>query len=498
MRINKDFQTAFIFLFLFLFQGCDMVKEVISTIKEVKDMAEQTAMGKERDVYKPIREGRVSLELLPNGPELMTWERYYAQRHDWHLKTYVDNYEKYGHRSAEWDHKVRKMLADYAVFRKEKTSKIFMQGLLDQVDHILELGCNDPRVICIKGILLYNRKNAVDAAPFLNQGLALLEKSDYPKRYSFFAASHLCQVYGNSQGADNPWHSYHRKKMRYMGQAAADQDYKDGHQRYYMEDFIFVFNGRNCRMPEDAGICMDEIPRSEDIDPWISLVTRGIYHIANGWRYRGTGYAKSVSQEGWKKFKAEIEEARKCLNQAYELHPEYPEAASNMIRVAMASSRIINEKQWFNRAVKAHFDYLNAYENLLWAIRPRWGGSHEQMLRFGIECLNTQRFDTRVPSNFLVSLFQIGDELDNWRTPYQWPGIYDLIQQYFNGLINEPKNRDRYEADKSFYAVVAWAAGQYEDARDIIQELGTKFDTRAYGYLKVTQDQVLNDIRNHL
>jgi tetratricopeptide (TPR) repeat protein len=476
-------------------QGCDNPDPVTDAKEYLKKILEELRPVGDRDAYKPIREGRVELVRLPNGPELMTWEKFNSRRYDWHLKTYVQNYEKHGHRSAVWDDEVRIMLGKYAVFRRQKTSKAFMQDLLDQVNHILELGCKDPRIISIKGIILYNLQSPVDAAPFLKQGLELLERSSYPKRYSFFTASHLCHVYGNTTGAQNPYKTYQRAKMKYLGQAALDHDYLDGHQRYYMQDFVTIFSNNTCSMPEDVDLCMNTIDRSQQIDPWIALVAKGIYHIDLAWNYRGNGYAKSVSEENYRKFKAEIAKARKCLVQAYELHPEYPEAAAKMISVSMAIPGNVPMGQWFDRAIKAHFDYLYAYDDMLWALRPRWRGSHVEMLKFGIECLSTERFDTRVPSQFLVSLFKIGDELDNWRKPYQWPGVYKLIQKYFNGLLSEPKNKDYEAANKSFYVVVAWAAGHYQDAHRMMQELGTRFDRQAYSYLKVSEEQVLNDIK---
>lgn len=476
--------------------GCENVEDAIDVQKQVKNGIKRLLQEEGRDVYKPIREGKVKLKPLANGPDLITWKKFEQQRYRWHLKTYIRNYEKFGHRSPVWDEKVKRMLTDYAVFRREKTGAAFMQNLLDQVNHILELGCKDARVISIKGIVLYERQNAIDAAPFLRQGLELLKQTGYPKRYAFFAASHLRYIYRGSRGAENPYQEYQRAMMKYLGEAALDEDFQEGHQRFYMQDLIKVCFKDNCGLAENATLCMDTILQAKQIDPWISLVARGFYHIALGWNYRGDGYAKSVTKENMKKFHEKIEAARDCLEKAHELHPEFPEAAAKMIQVSMALSADTEQRLWFDRTIRAHFDYLYAYNDLLLALRPRWGGAHEEMLKFGIECLNTGRFDTRVPSRFLVSLFQIGDELDNWRAPYQWPGIYELIQQYFDGLLSEPKNQEYHDENKSFYAVVAWAAGQYKDAHRLMQELGPRFDRQAYSYLKVDEEQVLNDIKN--
>lgn len=479
--------------------GCDKVEEALDIQKKIQDKIRHLLENEESDIYKPIREGRVELTPLANGPDLMTWRKYKELRFQWHLKTYIRNYEKFGYHSPAWDEKVKRMLADFAVFHREKTSVEFMRNLLDQVDQILKSGCNDAWIICIKGMVLYELQNAIDAAPFLKQGLELIQQTDYPKRYAFFVASHLRYIYQISRGEENPYQKYQRVMMKYLGEAALDQDYLDGNQRYYMQDLIEVAFNDNCSMAENIALCMDTILRSKQIDPWISLVARAYYHIGLGWEYRGNEYAASVTRENMQKFHAEIEKALKLLVQAYKLHPEFPEAPARMVHVSMLNSAgAADLRLWLDRTVKAQFDYLYAYNDMLLALWPRWGGSHEEMLKFGIECLNTGRFDTRVPSKFLVSLYQIGSELDNWRAPYQWPGIYDLIQRYFDGLLSEPRNRDYYDANKSFYVVVAWAAGQYDDAHRLMQELGPRFDQQAYSYLNVKEEQVLNDIKSHI
>ena len=103
--------------------------------------------------------------------------------------------------------------------------------------------------LVLQGILLFNIRNSVDAAPVLLKAFELLEKSAYPRRYAFFAASHLCLVYRSSQGQMNPWMKYQVAKMKYLGQAAGDVDYSDGNQRYFMEDFLTNFTCDQCRIP---------------------------------------------------------------------------------------------------------------------------------------------------------------------------------------------------------------------------------------------------------
>jgi hypothetical protein len=54
-------------------QGCDNTDAVADAKKYFRKIIERLLPGGDGDVYKPIREGRVELVQLPNGPELITW-----------------------------------------------------------------------------------------------------------------------------------------------------------------------------------------------------------------------------------------------------------------------------------------------------------------------------------------------------------------------------------------------------------------------------------------
>ena len=104
------------------------------------------------------------------------------------------------------------------------------------------------------------------------------------------------------------------------------------------------------------------------------------------------GWASEVTDKGWQGFNAHLTKARSLLLQAWKERPNLPEAAHDQITVTMAIGGAAGEdcRFWLDRAVEADFDAPDVYRRFLWAIRPRWGGSHAEMLRFGRECLATQ------------------------------------------------------------------------------------------------------------
>lgn len=84
----------------------------------------------------------------------------------------------------------------------------------------------------------------------------------------------------------------------------------------------------------------------------------------------------------------------------------------------------------------AQMDYPQAYNDMIFALLPRWGGSHRQMLEFAGECLDTERYDTDVPLFFLYTLRKIAIELDHnrWRKPFRDEKARADLERMFGGL----------------------------------------------------------------
>lgn len=114
-------------------------------------------------------------------------------------------------------------------------------------------------------------------------------------------------------------------------------------------------------------------------DAVLAGVLRGRAAITAAWAARGGGWANSVTEEGWKGFRAGLAEARRSLTAAWQALPEASAAATMMITVTMGDGT--NEEQlWFDRALAADPGCKDAYERMTNALLPRWGGSTQQLL----------------------------------------------------------------------------------------------------------------------
>ncbi len=107
--------------------------------------------------------------------------------------------------------------------------------------------------------------------------------------------------------------------------------------------------------------------------------------------------------------------ANECYQRAWELHPEYPWPASELVATTALTDGPAAARAWFDRAVKAQFDYVPAYENLLCALRASGRHANERLLAFGRECLATARFDTAVPLQYARAALH-GDRAAPWQS----------------------------------------------------------------------------------
>jgi tetratricopeptide (TPR) repeat protein len=421
-------------------------------------------------------------------------EEFNQARGQFNGESLLADYEAFGEQSSEWDTKVRTYFAEYT----RSLSYAFEEGLLERLqplgEELLDLGCSDPMVLYLRGHILHLSGRVAEARPLLEQALTLLEASDYPPRYTFYAARRLEWISG--EASDPPSLVFmlrERKKMKYLGQAAGDPHFANGNQRFYLLDVLQLWD-EPCANPNQTNVLIEELDAIPDLDPWIEHVVKGRYHVDLAWQARGGGWASTVTSQGWKLFAEELKTAETHLVEAHQLHPEFPEAATIMISVSMGGSGNVSPRKWFDRAVTAQFDYRPAYMSLLWALRPRWGGSHEAMYDFGIDCLNSGRFDTEVPRFFLKVVWDIASEMDDWRAAYRRPDTYRDMKVFFEGMLTEPRREAQQDYFKTVYGIVAWAAEESQDARRLFDELGDKADPAAFRGFLLDADSVIGDV----
>jgi hypothetical protein len=346
---------------------------------------------------------------------------------------------------------------------------------------LLEQGSQDPLAMTYYARAVCSERGIFDVMNVILEALNVFGPRGYPRECSRVG---LFALFGEAKkySATLQWDLIRSETAKLAARRLGDETIAPEMRRvvwYELSTLIDDDCGRNW---EDSVAIYDACKKQSKADPWILHLLAGRAYVARAWHHRGGDWAYKVTPEGWKLFAENLRKAAQEYTEAWKLHPENPEAASEMITVAMGDGSDQTPKAWFDKAVAAQIDYMPAYYKLRLALRPRWGGSYEEMYRLGCQCADTRRYDTQVPFALVYSIDNIDEELDYNGTAWQRKGVYERVKQVLEAMANDPSRADGsglYPTKSSvmtIHAALAERAGQYADARRLVDALGDRFD----------------------
>ena len=349
---------------------------------------------------------------------------------------------------------------------------------------LLDQGCDDPLVKSYYASVAYKSMDYDSAIPFLQKAVVTLRESDYPpecKRVVVMADYSHCSVLQDVQN----WKEFREEAINMAAARVGDSSIGSFQQQFIQKELEPFFRCDTFNW-KDSEALYNACLKQPKADPWTMEMIAGCYYRTMAWHYRGGGYASTVTADGWEKFGENLKKAAEHFEKAYELHPEYPEAASRMVFVSLAGGSEVSPREWFDRAVAAQMDYTLAYDNYRWHLRPRWGGSHAAMYEFACECAATKRYDSNVPYLFVLTIDEIDDERGGSGESWKRPGVYTRANRILENMACEPSREDgkRLELAKSevmsTHASLAAYVGKYDDARLLLDKLGDKLNFDAF------------------
>jgi len=238
------------------------------------------------------------------------------------------------------------------------------------------------------------------------------------------------------------------------------------------------------------------LDRAQQIDPWVREILLARVYTSTAQQSRGgSGNFGGLEDH--------MEHGRRHALKAWELKPELPEAAGEMLYITRASWRMAKGREsavgedvrfWFDEAVQAEFNYLPAYYDLAWALRPRWGGSPEKMMAFGDECLQTERFDTDVPLMFHSIADDFVDEGSDWPTVVQTKGFYERYLFLFGNMARVAPDDAARNRHLSRLAAVSYLAGKKDEARKLLSELKAAANAEDFEVFRLSLDEVRKEL----
>jgi tetratricopeptide (TPR) repeat protein len=214
---------------------------------------------------------------------------------------------------------------------------------------------------------------------------------------------------------------------------------------------------------------------SELTSPYLLHMAAGSYYQAKASNTRGGKFASEVAADAWPSIERDYSAASLHFRRAWMLRPDLPHAAGGMSSIANVNPRDEHwsPRDWFELACRAEFDFLPVYSSMKNALLPRWGGSHEEMIEFGIECAATKAFDTPVPYMLTDIFMQIDKETSGGAT-WENPEYVKILNDFWTDLdtwatenkIDRTSPRLYYQI--SFNAALQIRNQKYAEAKAIL------------------------------
>ncbi len=245
-----------------------------------------------------------------------------------------------------------------------------------------------------------------------------------------------------------------------------------------------------------------DLYQKSGLPEWAKLTLIGDALKSWSWREKGSGLG-GASQKDRKSADGHLKEARTALSRAWELQPDYPEAATRMIDVAkqLGAHGGPELRTWFDRSISVQCDRSDLIGNYLYACSPNWGGSLPKMLAIGRACAETRRYDTQVPTYFNEAVNRVGYELEDWRPLFHHPALSALLIETRQKCAEKAEGTALENEQFSQLGFEAWLTGDYPLAAKALDKLRSpdgrvwiNRDTVDYAYrLNLNADLSLRD-----
>jgi hypothetical protein len=415
-----------------------------------------------------------------NDPNSYTERRLLEDKLKYNFRTGLEAYKRVGKRDPKWDDAAMRFL------EKQLTAMTYAGALAMHIPPdmaelperialgraAIDAGCDDPLVLDLLAAALTDAGQKEESTDYALRAVEPMLQSSYPITRVRHCVARALKKF--DPAIDPQEVAKYEQLLFEEDVAVAIKAELPGVERRFIFDII---DEDLISWPIEKQAKFVQAITEAKIDPWLLNMFTAQYQIRAAWAVRGNGVAATVKPEGWQAMQSLLPKARLHLLEAHKLHPEYPEAASLMITVVMGGGGAQDDtlKRWFDQATSAQFDEREAYDRLLGAIRPRWGGSLQTMLAFGLDCAATKRYDTSVPLFLGNILRDIQSEQNGPWNAYQMPNI---MEQLATVLTNTADNA-RSLRGKVYYcselAGAAWGARRYDIARSAFDKAGEQY-----------------------
>jgi hypothetical protein len=404
----------------------------------------------------------------------------------WLDRNLVDAYRRVGRRNPRWDTRAESLLREgHELVGSENRGLSPNLDLLARSRELVQAGCDDPAVLYLAArAMVLADHNSREASETLERAVAGMHAVAYPRALARLVASGLRYDFERRKEGTGKRDALAPVELRWFMESVTDGSYGPDDDVVLVQDL--TSNNGSWFFARNRAAVVSALERAAWVDPWVRLLFRGEQRLDDAWESRGSQFASEVTPEGWQGMSESLRGAREAFTESWGLRPDRPEAATGMIHVALAGGGGDTPRTWFDRAVAARFDYLPAYDSLKNSLRRRWGAPPGALLAFARECAATRRFDTDVPYMAFEAVEQLeSDEEFEARedeevalpahrrppSPYRDESTFRMIATVMERYRRQSSRQYEWQRPTSIHAAVAYKAGRYGVARDLLREL---------------------------
>ena len=202
----------------------------------------------------------------------------------------------------------------------------------------------------------------------------------------------------------------------------------------------------------------------------------GTVWIEQAWLSRGTGYGSTVTDVGKEKFKTDLAEARKQLQQAIEKDPSNPETMARLLRVSKGEGDPISKAtEIYRKAISLDPNNFAAAKQMMNMFSPRWGGSTAGEITFARETAKTMGTKTKAPLLIVLAHWDLVETLagSDARRYFSDPAVWKECKV---ALEETQKRFPNSVQVRSLHIQTAYSAGALDEARQQLKDAGDKFN----------------------
>ena len=376
---------------------------------------------------------------------------------------------QYAHRLDSLKYKGMKEYIDNILKMEYEPYSINPADLKEQGEAFLAGGLDNMLVRFGIGVAYARMKQFNKAVNILNQtSRRTVRDKNCPGVASFYICGRLASLSFN-------WYlsSSNAAMVNSLSDQALAKAFKDGEIRPCDAQSIYRII-TNSRTAMSMSRTLKVLTKRSDFPEYFINLLKGTALISKAWIARGYRLGIDYGQARIN-FLNYLKKAAVYLKKSYTARPDLPEAAACMITVAM--TRHDNNKNkiyWFNKAVRAQNDYMDAYRTMLDALYYNWRECSNQPIIDFAEAVNKcSLYSTKIPLFYINALEAVAKTTPSrkWRLVFCNEQTKKDLNTLFTSYYKQKLTKNELMQLKTLELVCMVYAGEDSKADNILKKI---------------------------